>query len=132
MGPVTLAIPARPEFVGVVRLAVTSLARELGLDEERVDDLKIAVSEACTNVMPPPDGSGAPGQISMAWDAADEAATVEIAGAGAAGAAEPSVDADSGASRYSFSNDLLETLMDGYEIESGPDGSTVRLRVARR
>lgn len=132
MGPVTLAIPARPEFVGVVRLAVTSLARELGLDEERVDDLKIAVSEACTNVMAPSDGSGAPGQISMAWDSADESATVEIAGEGAAGAAEPSAEADSGASRYSFSHDLLEALMDGYEVESGPGGSTVRLTVTRR
>lgn len=132
MGPVTLAIPARPEFVGVVRLAVTSLARELGLDEERVDDLKIAVSEACINVMASPNGSGAPGQISMSWDAADEGATVEIAGRGIVGAPKPSADAGSGASRYSFSHDLLEALMDGYEIESGPDGSTVRLKVARR
>lgn len=132
MGPVTLAIPARPEFVGVVRLAVTSLARELGLDEERVDDLRIAVSEACNNVMAPPNGSGAPGQISMSWDAAGEGATVEIAGTGAAGVAGHSAAADSGTSRYSFSHDLLEALMDGYEIESGPDGSTVRLKVARR
>lgn len=130
MGPVTLAIPARPEFVGVVRLAVTSLAREVGLDEERVDDLKIAVSEACINVMGAPNGSGAPGQISMSWDAAGEEATVEIAGTGAAGAAKLSADADSGDPRYSFSHDLLEALMDGYEIESGRDGSTVRLKLA--
>ncbi|MHB8671594.1 MAG: ATP-binding protein [Acidimicrobiales bacterium] len=49
---VELEIPAQPEFVSLVRLVVSSLA-DFGakLDEERVDDLKIAVSEACTNAI---------------------------------------------------------------------------------
>lgn len=121
MGPVKLAIPARPEFVGVVRLAVTSLAREAGLEEERVDDLKIAVSEACTNAMPEISDPGSAEAISILWDASDGNATVEISGSGVL---PPT------AARYPFSTDLLQTLLDGYEVEDGPDGSTMRLSVA--
>lgn len=47
-----LEIPARAEYVGVVRLVVSSLADQLcDLDSDRVEDLKLAVSEACTNAI---------------------------------------------------------------------------------
>lgn len=47
-----LEIPARAEYVWLVRLFVAQLAssRRL-LDEERIDNLKLAVSEACTNAI---------------------------------------------------------------------------------
>ncbi len=49
---VELRIPARTELIALTRLVVSTLAltrREL--DEERVDDLKLAVSEAVTNAI---------------------------------------------------------------------------------
>ncbi len=47
-----LAIPARPEYVAVVRLVVASLAASRrNLAADRIDDLKLAVSEACTNAI---------------------------------------------------------------------------------
>ena len=46
-----MEIPARSAYVGVVRLALGALARAVRLDEEVVEDLKIAVSEACTNAV---------------------------------------------------------------------------------
>ena len=49
---VELEIPARAEFVALARLAVSALAAADGeLADERVDDLKLAVSEACTNAI---------------------------------------------------------------------------------
>jgi serine/threonine-protein kinase RsbW len=49
---VELEIPARPEFVALVRLVVSSLASARRvLAEDRIDDLKLAVSEACTNAI---------------------------------------------------------------------------------
>jgi serine/threonine-protein kinase RsbW len=47
-----LEIPARAEYVALARQFVSSLAssRQL-LDEERIDNLKLAVSEACTNAI---------------------------------------------------------------------------------
>ena len=49
---VALEIPARAEFVALARLVVSALASTGSqLADERVDDLKIAVSEACTNAI---------------------------------------------------------------------------------
>jgi len=45
------SIPGKPEYVGTVRLAVSSLANHAGFDIEAVEDIKVAVSEACTNVV---------------------------------------------------------------------------------
>ena len=47
-----LAIPALPPFVGVARTVVVAVASTLpDVDDERLEDLRIAVSEACTNAV---------------------------------------------------------------------------------
>jgi serine/threonine-protein kinase RsbW len=49
---VELEFPARAEFVGLARLVVSALATtDTTLADDRIDDLKIAVSEACTNAI---------------------------------------------------------------------------------
>jgi serine/threonine-protein kinase RsbW len=49
---VELEFPARAEFVALARVVVSALAsRNARLADERIDDLKIAVSEACTNAI---------------------------------------------------------------------------------
>lgn len=49
---VELDLPARAEVVAVARMVVCSLAMEdPSFDEERVDDIRLAVSEACTNAI---------------------------------------------------------------------------------
>src|SRR5437016_1779354 len=49
---VELEIPARPEFVALARLVVSAMAStDATLSDDQVDDLKIAVSEACTNAI---------------------------------------------------------------------------------
>ncbi|MGH2577774.1 MAG: anti-sigma B factor RsbW, partial [Actinomycetota bacterium] len=49
---IELEIPAQPEFVGIARMAVAALAGvRPGLEYERVDDLRIVVSEACTSAI---------------------------------------------------------------------------------
>lgn len=45
------SIPGKPEYVGVVRLAVSSAANCAGFSMEAIEDIKVAVSEACTNVV---------------------------------------------------------------------------------
>jgi len=45
------SVPGKPEYVGTVRLAISSLANFAGFDIEAVEDIKVAVSEACTNVV---------------------------------------------------------------------------------
>ena len=49
-GLLRFTVPGKPEYVGVVRLAVSSAANTAGFDVEDIEDIKIAVSEVCTNV----------------------------------------------------------------------------------
>jgi serine/threonine-protein kinase RsbW len=48
---VRLTLPARPEGVAVVRQALAGMADALDFDASVLADMKMAVSEACTNVV---------------------------------------------------------------------------------
>jgi serine/threonine-protein kinase RsbW len=50
-GLLVLKIPGKPEFVGVVRLAISGLASRLKFSYEDVEDLKLAVAEACSHAI---------------------------------------------------------------------------------
>ena len=46
-----LCMPGKPDYVGTVRMAVAHVASHAGFDIEAIDDIKVAVSEACTNII---------------------------------------------------------------------------------
>ena len=46
---VRLTFPAKPEYITLGRLALTGLARLRTLSEETLGDLKLALTEACSN-----------------------------------------------------------------------------------
>jgi anti-sigma regulatory factor (Ser/Thr protein kinase) len=46
-----ITLPARTENVAVVRHALAGLAESLGMEDERIGDLKTIVTEACMNVV---------------------------------------------------------------------------------
>ena len=48
---VELSIPCLSEFVGIVRLTVSGIATRMNFSIEEIEDIKIAVSEACTNAV---------------------------------------------------------------------------------
>jgi anti-sigma regulatory factor (Ser/Thr protein kinase) len=48
---VRMTMPARPEGVAVVRQALAGMADALAVDHAVLADMKMAVSEACTNVV---------------------------------------------------------------------------------
>src|SRR3954468_14455817 len=49
--PVRLALPARARNIAVVRRALEAIAEELALPRRLVEDMRLAVTEACTNVV---------------------------------------------------------------------------------
>ena len=51
MDYVEMKIPAKPEYVGVIRLTISGIASTMGYTYEQIEDIKIAVSEACTNAV---------------------------------------------------------------------------------
>lgn len=48
---VELRIPSRPEFVGVARLAILGVASRMPFSYDEVEDLRLAVGEACTTAV---------------------------------------------------------------------------------
>lgn len=48
---VQITTPNKPEYVGVVRLAVAGIASRMRFDYETIEDLKLAVAEAFTIAM---------------------------------------------------------------------------------
>jgi serine/threonine-protein kinase RsbW len=49
MDYIEMKIPAKPEYVGVIRLTLSGITSRMGYTYEEIEDIKIAVSEACTN-----------------------------------------------------------------------------------
>ena len=45
---VELKIPCRPEYVGVARLAILGVASRMKFSYDEVEDIRLAVGEACT------------------------------------------------------------------------------------
>ena len=48
---VELEIPSAPEYVSIVRRAVEGIAQRMHFQQTKIDDLKVAVGEACTNAI---------------------------------------------------------------------------------
>ena len=51
VGIVELRIPNKAEWVAVARLAVAAVANRLPFSVEEIEDLKLAIAEACTNAI---------------------------------------------------------------------------------
>lgn len=48
---VEMKIPAKPEYVAIVRLTLSGVANRMGFSYDDIEDMKIAISEACTNAV---------------------------------------------------------------------------------
>ncbi len=82
MDDVELHLPPDVAHVGIARLVVTSAARQCGLDDGRVEDLKIAVSEATTNAILAHQRVDVARPVVLAFGAADGRFEVTIQDAG--------------------------------------------------
>ncbi|KJF26391.1 ATP-binding protein [Clostridium aceticum] len=48
---IKLSVPNKPEYVGIIRLTTSGIANRMGFDIEEIEDIKVAISEACTNAI---------------------------------------------------------------------------------
>jgi anti-sigma regulatory factor (Ser/Thr protein kinase) len=65
LNDIELSVPARPESVAAIRRLLGGVGESLGLREAAVEDLRLAVTEACTNVVRHAYGEGARGPIEI-------------------------------------------------------------------
>ncbi|HEY7069149.1 MAG TPA: ATP-binding protein [Acidimicrobiales bacterium] len=80
MAVVELEIPARPAYLSLVRLIVDAAVGSLapGLSVARLDDLKIAVTEACSNAIEAHEAILADGPVVVRCVIDDDQVTVDI------------------------------------------------------
>jgi serine/threonine-protein kinase RsbW len=62
---VRLTLPARPENVAVVRHVLGAFAEALQLPDSVIEDMRLAVTEACTNVVRHAYAGGDPGAVEI-------------------------------------------------------------------
>ncbi|MCQ2011036.1 anti-sigma B factor RsbW [Sporolactobacillus sp. STSJ-5] len=75
---IRLSIPAKPEFVGIARLACSGAASRMGYSFDAVEDIKVAVSEACTNAVSHGYKQNGIGQIQVIMECGKEALTLTV------------------------------------------------------
>src|SRR5437868_8738088 len=79
---VSLTIPAEPRWLALCRLVLSGLCRLGPVDEETLADLKLAVTEACSNSVRHAYEVGATGMVSVRYELRPDELSVEVADAG--------------------------------------------------
>jgi len=127
-----LVVPSRHEYVAVARLVVASLASaRRALADERIDDLKLAVSEACTNAIEANLGSGRGAPVVVTcWEAPERLEVcVSDSGRGFDPNLLPGHPPVTDPERLNFERGLgiplIRSLVDDLRFESGPAGTSV-------
>ncbi len=127
---VQLTIPCRPEYVGVARLAVLGIASRMPFSYDEVEDVRLAVGEACTHAVERAGGGTATIRIvtTVALDALTIEITDDIAETDAAAPSEEAqLLAEAGVDQQGLGALLMEILVDKVEIETTAAGTRVVL-----
>lgn len=139
---VTLSIPCAPEYVGTARLTILGVASRMGFSYDQIEDIRLAVGEACANAIERSGGgrngsapaapAHEPGTITIRSHVEGAKLTVEVEDRASAEAEEanverPAVEID-GMNSHELGALLMEILVDEVAVEplSG-GGSRVRL-----
>ena len=48
---IKMEITSKPDYVGIIRLTTSGIANKVGFSMDDIEDIKVAVSEACTNAI---------------------------------------------------------------------------------
>lgn len=135
-GEIVLEVPARTEFISLVRVVVAAAAEiEPDLEADRIEDLRVAVSEATTNAIEAHDLNGASERIRIQCNLADDEVAVVIHDEGMGfdpqelpPLPEPDVP-ERLLHEAGLGVHLMQMLADESEISSTESGTDVRLVV---
>jgi serine/threonine-protein kinase RsbW len=130
-GIVELKIPGRAEWVAVARLAVAAVASRLRFSVDEIEDIKLALAEACTNAIQSAGGQDA-GVIEIVCDAREDELRVTVRDAGAGIHLEPvrSGGLDEGRTEE-LGVFLIRALMDSVDYTSDPRRGTELVMIKR-
>lgn len=118
---VRLSLPARPDSLGVIRHVLGAFAEALRLPPDLVEDIRLAVTEACTNVVRHA-YDGEDGPIDVIVRPSRDRLEIVIADRGRGMTASPDVDGPG------LGLQLIAALADAVELQEAPvTGSRLRM-----
>ena len=125
---VSLVIPARAEYIALGRLALSGLLRPLAVEPEVIADMKLALTEACSNSIRHAYGDGGDRAVEIRYELASDRLAVEVSDDG--GGFDPQVlEIESGElDEGGLGIAIIRALTDDFSIgpRSGGAGSCVR------
>ena len=119
--PVELKLPAQQNMMLVLRLTTAGVVARAGLTVDRMEDVKMAVEEACNCLI---DGENAPQRLCLRFVEEESFLKIRICGDGeCTGAAN--------ADEIGVARCILESLVDGVDVCMHGDAiGAVELRIA--
>lgn len=122
---VTVTVPARPDYVRVLRAVAAGVAARLDFTYDRIEDLRIAVDEACATLLGLPSGEATLTLQMTSDDAGAEILVSSDAEVSAGGWPPPDVD-------RSLGWRILTGLVQQAEFDRTDGDPTIRLLVGRK
>jgi len=137
---VVLTLPAKAEYVALSRLATSGLGSGSGMPEDVVDDLKVAVSEACSYFIqeaPAEDETDKSAlqpdrdaeELRIEYELGDEVLQISISGCSDV-RADGTVEVDP-FSEFGLGMTIVRALVDKLELSEAPESRTL-LRLTKR
>jgi serine/threonine-protein kinase RsbW len=128
---VRLTIPAKPEYITLSRLALAGLSRVRAFPEDTLADLKLALTEACSNSVRHAYADD-DGRVDISFELLDDRLIVEVADDGSGfEPAESDRDGDEELSEGGLGIAIIRSIADEVEIGGGPEGRGSRLRFVK-
>jgi serine/threonine-protein kinase RsbW len=127
---VRLTIPAKPEYITLGRLALTAIAGVRPVSDEALHDLKLALTEACTNSVKHAYGTNGVGSVDIVYELLADRLAVEVGDAGSGFDPSGRVDGEDELEEGGLGIAIIRALTDEVEIGEREGGGS-RLRFVK-
>ena len=127
---IRLTIPAKAEYIALVRLALSGLSRLRPLSEEVLGDLKLAVTEACTNSVRHGYANGE-GTVEILYELQPDRLVVEVADDGPGFDADSEEPSEENLAEGGLGIAIIKAVSDEFEAGEREDGQGSRLRFVK-
>ena len=131
MATVELRFSALPEHVRTARLVAAAVARRAGVDEAVLDEVRLAVGEACSRAVGLHQSGGISEPVWVTLTEEEKLFSIEVGdeaprsspGEGASGGGDVDVDAEEDEMGLA----VISGLVDDVEVTTGENGGSIRM-----
>jgi serine/threonine-protein kinase RsbW len=128
---VHLTIPAKAEYITLCRLALTGLARVRPFPEEALADLKLALTEACSNSIRHAYASDEEGHVQIAYELGHDRIAIEVVDDGEGFDPDGEEAAGDELTEGGLGIAIIRSIADEFDLASSPGSRGSRLRFVK-